>query len=144
VWALPEGVELADPNGARIQWNDRIIVQPFSHLVIGHPCPPHGDDFRLAIEGDGSPLSYVCHSLLARVLADYRSRRQGEVWRAVDMLAGAPDVVEADDTLTVRLYCYTHLRCEGTFTVVDTYPRGSFRFAWRHADVIAAAAAVVH
>ena len=145
VWLLPEGVEMPDPNAPGIWWGTRIIISPFVRLPLDNPRPPGGVwDFRPAIEGDGSPFSYVCHSLLARVLADFRSRWHGEVWRSVDMLAKAADVTEDGESITVRLYCYTRLGCEGTFTVVDSYQRGSYAFDWKHEDVVVTGGGFVH
>lgn len=78
------------------------------------------------------------------MLADFRSRWHGEVWRCVDMLAKAPDVTEDDESITVRLYCYTRLGCEGTFTVVDRYPRGSYVFDWSHENVEVIGLGMIH
>jgi hypothetical protein len=160
VWALPEGVDMPDPNDPCLPWGSRMVVQPFCRQVLANPRPPGGEwDFRTIIEGDGSSFSYVCHSLLARVLVDFGARSHGEIWSAVDMLADDPEVRDSGDQLTVRLFCYTRLGCEqltvrlfcytrlgceGTFTVVDTYHRGSFAFEWRHEDVVEVGPGFVH
>jgi hypothetical protein len=99
VWALPVQSALPDPEECpRLE---RIFLEP--------PKPPAAlDDYMDAIDGDGSPWSYMCASLLARQLAEFGAMWHGCDWSTHTVLdetpcrAGEPseegDVVEGPMT----------------------------------------------
>jgi len=62
---------------------------PDSFLDVPRP-PAALDNVMEAIEGDGSPYSYLCASLLARELAEFGARWHGTSWGVVRILGGMP------------------------------------------------------
>ena len=70
VWAVPVDAEFPEPRECpRLQG---VFLEP--------PKPPAAlDDFMDAIDGDGSPWSYICASVLARELAEF-----GALWHGCD------------------------------------------------------------
>jgi hypothetical protein len=70
VWALPVDADFPDPEDCPRLAN--IFLEP--------PKPPAAlDDFMEAIDGDGTPWSYICASILAREMAEF-----GAMWHGCD------------------------------------------------------------
>lgn len=81
VWALPETADFPDP--AECQQLEGRFLSP--------PKPPEAlDDFREAIEGDGSPLSYLSASLASRELREFGAMWHGVSWGTVEILDTNP------------------------------------------------------
>jgi hypothetical protein len=76
VWAMPENLPFPEPN----------------KCPPGEPPRPSGtlDDVMESIEGDGSPLSYLHASLLARELAEFGAFWHGVYWGAFQILDADP------------------------------------------------------
>jgi hypothetical protein len=81
VWAMPASDSLPPPAAcARMPAHFLDAPRPSSAL----------DDVMLAIEGDGSPYSYLCASVLARELAEFGARWHGISWGAERILGRRP------------------------------------------------------
>lgn len=79
VWALPEDAEFPEP--ARVQDED----------IRGRPKPPSAiDNLTSAIEGDRSPWSYLCASILYRDLDELGARWHGMHWTCETILDHNP------------------------------------------------------
>jgi hypothetical protein len=76
VWAMPESQPFPDP-------------KPNGN---GRPPKPDGalDDVMLAIDGDGTPYSYLCASLLARELEQFATLSPESEWLNCFVLDGDP------------------------------------------------------
>jgi hypothetical protein len=80
VWAMPEHVPLPPPDACpRIE---EFLDAPKPHEAL--------DDVMEAIDGDGSPISYLSASLLARELREFGARWHGVSWGACRMLGRRP------------------------------------------------------
>ena len=61
---------------------------------LGLPKPPEAIPLMEAIEGDGSPWSYLSTSILGREAAEFGARRHGCVWSAQKIVAKPPRQAE--------------------------------------------------
>lgn len=81
VWAMPEDAPFPDPEECP-KLKDRFL---------GPPCPPGALDHVLkAIEGDGSPRSYLSASLFAREVAEFGAMWHGCDWSTHIIIGSAP------------------------------------------------------
>ena len=145
VWALKEGDHFPEPTDKGNEWGVSRISQPFASVPISNPKPPGAlVDFREVIEGDGTPLSYLCASVLARELFEFGALWHGRFWRAVELDIEDPEVVIEEDHIAVRLSCYTDLGCSGFFNYVDRYRNGSYVFESETTDVMVCGAGYIH
>ena len=71
VWAMPAEADLPEPREC-----PRVSGV---HFLNPHKPPAALDDVMEAVQGDGSPWSYLCASLLARELGEF-----GAVWHGCD------------------------------------------------------------
>ena len=81
VWAMPLDAEFPEPQECpRLQG---VFLEP--------PKPPAAlDDFMDAIDGDGSPWSYMCASILACELAEFGVMWDGYDWDTHTVLGANP------------------------------------------------------
>ncbi len=153
VWAMPADAYFPEPRyckklRSKLHWPPR----PFGAL----------DDKREAIDGDGSPWSYLCASMLARELAsfgklshrvwDTRTILGGHPWkgrkRDVDLGDPAawrwhvpepkewqPQVTEDGDKITVTFYAFSGYDGNHISRYRDTYRRGSYCYKNRLKDI---------
>jgi hypothetical protein len=95
VWALPMGKEPPDPD-RRPKFLRRFLgpFKPFSALR----------DFMGAVEGDGTPLSYLSASIAARELAEFGARWHLQTWNTMIILDRDPwiEPPHPDDFLDFR------------------------------------------
>ena len=83
------GFLYAVPNGTRLPAPDECPVDPTQFL--SPPIPPMAlDDVMDAIDGDGSPLSYFCASLLERELSEYGAMWHGCSWSTHELVTQDP------------------------------------------------------
>lgn len=81
VWALPRDAPFPEPDDCMGSDSDGSAP---------HPMPPGGiADVGSLIDGDGSPLSYLSASLLARELTEFGARGRGRSW-SDECIIGAP------------------------------------------------------
>ena len=81
IWAMPEAAEFPEPADCETQ----------EEKFLSPPRPPGAlDDYMQAIEGDGSPWSYLCASLFAREAAEFGALWHGCWWSDVTILGEAP------------------------------------------------------
>jgi hypothetical protein len=81
VWALPDGLVFPEP--ADCPRIEDVFLEP--------PKPPGAcDDFMEAIQGDGTPESYLAASLLKRELAEFGAMWHGCDWGTHTILAANP------------------------------------------------------
>lgn len=142
IWAVPRGTRLPRP--------ERCPQVPREDPPFQAPQPPGAlGDFMEAIEGDGSPWSYLCASVLVRELGEFGAWWQGLDWsthlligREPDLRAApepehwrwvgerpahwVPSVVMAEDSVTVRLHSYSEAYRKAFYEHRDTYRRGSY------------------
>jgi hypothetical protein len=136
VWAMPEGAAFPEPESESCLWGTRTFQTPFARLPFSHPKPHAAlEDFREVIEGDGSPLSFLSSSILARELLEFGAMWHGRFWRDVELAIDDPEVAIDGDSITVQLSCSTDLGCSGFFTNVDRYRKGSYVFEPETTDV---------
>jgi hypothetical protein len=145
------GVAWAVPRGRRLPPVERCTWVEGSGVVRSVPRPPGAlEDYMEAVEGDGSPWSYVCASLLARQLGEFgawwhgldwsthllvgkqpdlRNAPEPEKWRGVadPPTHWLPSVVRAEDAITVRLHTYSEVDHKAFYEHRDTYEPGSYR-----------------
>lgn len=77
VWAVPEGTPMPDVDA------DASLFDP--------PRPADTiDDFMEVIDGDGSPWSYLCASILAREAVEFGARWHGCNWSTVEIVGRDP------------------------------------------------------
>lgn len=148
VWAMPRGLPLPPPDDCpRIE-----------EAFLSPPKPERAlDDVMQAIEGDGSPFSYMSASVLARELGEFGARWHGISWgrnRIVDRkplhrgLGRVPRDVESQwtwnepvpkqwrpqteqtgDGISVRFYLYDDIGIERLIEVTDSFKSGSYAFS---------------
>jgi hypothetical protein len=81
VWAIPEGVEFPEPDAC--PHLEGVFLEP--------PKPPDAlDDLMKAIEGDGSPWSYLCASVFCRELGEFGAMWHGCDWSTHSILDAIP------------------------------------------------------
>ena len=86
VWAIPVDAEFPDPEDC-LRLKD-VFLEP--------PKPPAAlDNFMDAIEGDGSPWSYMCASILMRELAEFGAMWHGCDWSTHTILGTIEDGQES-------------------------------------------------
>lgn len=83
------GFLYAVPKGTRLPAPDECPVDPTQFL--SPPVPPAAlEDVMDAIEGDGSPLSYLCASFLERELSEYGAMWHGCSWSTHELVIRDP------------------------------------------------------
>jgi hypothetical protein len=151
VWAVPVDVEFPDPG----------LCPRLQGVFLTPPKPPGAlDDIMEAIEGDGTPWSYLCASLLARELGEFGALWHGSEWGTHDILGAEPwkttkrhrtgsqeeiwqwsepkpvvwkpRVHVAGDVITVTFFTYTALGQEKIIQHIDTFKPGNYQFATQH------------
>ena len=98
-----------------------------------------------AIEGDGSPWSYLSASILAREAAEFGARWHGCVWSDQKIIAKppresgwewrrpvpriwTPTFAEKGSSRTIVLYIRDPVGMATIYRATDTYPAGSYDF----------------
>ena len=81
VWALPVSAEFPEPDSCT-RLEGRFGKPPKPPQALG--------DFMEAIDGDGTPLSFLSASLLSRELHDFGSQWHGVGWGNVKLLSSDP------------------------------------------------------
>lgn len=145
VWAMPAGAPFPPPD--ECPWEDDFLSSP---------RPSGAVDFMSAIEGDGTPASYVAASLFAR-----EAHALGALWRDSSssqrildappwMLKRSPEewewigipptdwrpcVEETATEITVRFYSYSGLGRETVYENVDRFGSGDYRFRMSRKDL---------
>ena len=151
VWAMPVDAEFPDPG----------LCPRLQGVFLTPPKPPDAlDDTMEAIEGDGTPWSYLCASLLARELGEFGAMWHGSEWGTHDILGAAPWKTTkrqeirsqeevwrwsepkpvdwkprghvADDVVTVTFLTYTALGQEKIIQHTDTFKAGNYQFATQY------------
>ena len=83
------GFIYAVPEGSRLPFPDDCPTDP-DHF-LGPPVPPTAlEDVMDAIEGDGSPVSYLCASLLNRELEEFGAMWHGCSWGTHELVTKDP------------------------------------------------------
>jgi hypothetical protein len=81
VWAMSSEADYPDPSNC--PWAEGILPKT--------PKPPSAiDNVMDAIDGDGSPWSYMCASILARELAEFGAKWHGCDWGTHTVLGANP------------------------------------------------------
>ena len=81
VYAVPEGTYVPDPDECSVD----------SSLSLEPPVPPGAmDDIMDAIEGDGTPLSFLCASFLERELSEFGAMWHGCEWSTHELVTRDP------------------------------------------------------
>jgi hypothetical protein len=81
LYAVPKGTVLPAPEECPVDTTQ----------FLSPPVPPTAlEDVMDAIEGDGSPLSYLCASLLERELAEYGAMWHGCSWSTHELVTQDP------------------------------------------------------
>jgi len=81
VWAMPVGAAFPDPEEC----------PRLEDTFLGPPKPPAAlDNVMDAIDGDGTPWSYMCASILARELSDFGAMWHGCCWGTHTVLGASP------------------------------------------------------
>ncbi|GAB4266207.1 hypothetical protein [Thermincola ferriacetica] len=133
VWAMPEKAPFPEPEECE--------------RVRGHflepPKPPGAlDNFMEAIEGDGTPWSYLSASLFAREAREFGARWHGLSWSTHTILGSDPQypwlevhpeewrpvVIEEKGSVTVSFYTYSGLETEAVYRHTDRYRAGNYAF----------------
>ncbi len=87
VWAVPADAPLLAPEDC----------PKLDDMCLGPPKPPGAIPLMEAIEGDGSPWSYLSASILGREAAEFGARWHGCVWSDQTILSKAPRQAEGPD-----------------------------------------------
>ena len=144
VWAMPVDADFPDPD--KCPWLTGRFLSP--------PRPPSAlDNFMDAIDGDGTPLSYVSASILMRELHEFGAIWHGSSWGThyifgADPWAGVkpvitdpanawkwnepkpgswrPHVLSGDGLNTVVFFTYTGLEQARITRHTDTFKPGSY------------------
>jgi len=88
VWAMPKNLFCPEPElfqqgeGPENEENESLYSVPRPDGAL--------DDYMEAIEGDSSPWSYMCASILAREIAEYGAMWHGVSWGIHGILDAAP------------------------------------------------------
>ncbi len=81
VWAMPVDADFPDPEAC----------PRLENVVLEPPVPPAAlDDYMNAIDGDGTPWSYMCASILAREMAEFGAMWHGCDWDTHTILGADP------------------------------------------------------
>jgi hypothetical protein len=145
VWAIPDA-EFPEPEKC-IRMKDTFLQPPKPLNAL--------DDFMDAIEGDGSPLSYLSASLLDRELCEFGAQWHGFQWTTHTILGAEPwsgekpltetqrdrfvwkssiptewkpRVVTTNQSIKVAFFSFTQFGYETIVRHVDTFHPGSYRF----------------
>jgi len=151
VWAVPVDAEFPEPG----------LCPRLQGVFLSPPRPPGAlDGIMAAIDGDGTPWSYLCASLLARALGEFGAMWHGSEWTTHDILGAEPwkitkrhqtrspeeawqwseskpvvwkpQVHVADDVVTVTFLTYTALGQERIIQHTDTFKAGNYQFATQY------------
>jgi len=91
IWAMPKDVAFPEPEACELFELPR---HAWSLEMVPGLIPPRPDgalaDMMEAVEGDGTPWSYLCASLLAREAAEFGAFGHGSFWSAFFILSGDP------------------------------------------------------
>jgi hypothetical protein len=142
IWAVPCDAPVLEPEECpRLE---DVFLEP--------PKPPGAVELMKAIEGDGSPWSYLSASILCREAAEFGAVWHGsswsehtilwkppwemaslaaspiEVWEGGDIARDAwkPAYREQGETKEIVLHSYTRLENEAVYRATDTYQPGSY------------------
>jgi hypothetical protein len=136
VYAMPEGAPFPDPDDCRRD----------AQRFLRPPVPPDAlPDVMAAIDGDGSPWSYLSASVLARELAEFGAMWHGCNWSVQRILEEIPadsgltwieaqpenlrpSVEMSADGVTVTFCAYSVVYAERVTRHVDRYMPGSYTF----------------
>jgi hypothetical protein len=149
VWAMPENVPFPAPDSC-----PRVSTH-----FLNPPKPVEAlDDVMKALEGDGSPWSYLLASLFQREIGEFgaiwhgasgwstqkllydnffapdsdqeksTTNRVGWKWLASVPQQWAPQVIMEKDTVTVTFYTYSSYEQQRIYCHTDTFKPGSYTF----------------
>jgi hypothetical protein len=137
VWALPADAPFPEPDACP-KLKDRFLEPP---------CPPGAlDDVMEAIEGDGSPRSYLSASLFAREAAEFGAMWHGCDWSTHTIIRAPPAessewewagkqpvdwqprVRRDDEWVIVTFFTHSALGQEMISQHTDTYKQDSYCF----------------
>lgn len=118
VWAVPKDTPPLPWEALRRQCDD---AEETDDLFVLYKAKPEGalDDFRAVFEGDGSPWSYLCASLLARELAEYGAMWHGSSW-SVHQILGTKE----DDAYDSRRWTWSEKKPEDFQPTVEMREQG--------------------
>ena len=87
IWAVPAGAPLLAPDDcARVE-----------DAWLQHPRPPEAVPLMHAVEGDGTPWSYLSASILSREAAEFGAIWHGCVWSDQTILSRRPRQTDGDE-----------------------------------------------
>jgi len=91
IWAMPQDIAFPEPEECEeyeLPWH-AWTLETVPDLI---PPRPDGalDDIMQVVQGDGTPWSYLCASLLAREAAEFGAFGHGSFWSAFHILSGDP------------------------------------------------------
>ena len=144
IWAVPSDAPVLTPEEC----------PRLEDVFLDPPKPPGAVELMKAIEGDGSPWSYLSASILSREAAEFGAAWHGcswsehtilgkppwemasldaspaEVWEGDDIAQDAwkPAYREQGETKEIVLHSYTQLKSEAVYRATDTYQPGSYDF----------------
>jgi len=144
IWAVPFDAPVLKPE--ECPKLEDVFLEP--------PKPPGAVELMKAIEGDGSPWSYLSASMLGREAAEFGAAWHGSSWTEHTILAKPPwemaslaaspvEVWEGDDIALgawkpayrkrgeakeIVLHSYSRLETEAVYRATDTYQPGSYDF----------------
>ena len=138
IWAMPEDFKFPEPNAC----NEK--VEGF----IDYPKPPGAqDDLMVAVEGDGSPWSYLQASLFGREAFEFGAWWHGCSWSNEEIIEAdlgldsrewkwrgqrpttwEPMVEIAKRSVRVRFFTYNRLIRESIIRHEDTFNVGRYSF----------------
>jgi len=161
VWAVPESSDTGMPDLEECEiidfWE---LPRPFpiegscmDGLTMRGPVkllrPPEAlDNIMEAIEGDGTPWSYLSASIFAREIAEFGAAWHGAVWSFHKILEAEPldaidwdwldpkpsewkpSVASEDKLITVRFYTDNRMGTVGIYCYTDIYRRNGYKFGW--------------
>ena len=144
IWAVPFDAPVLKPEECpRLE---DVFLEP--------PKPPGAVELMKAIEGDGSPWSYLSASILGREADEFGAAWHGsswtehtilgkppwemaslaaspvEVWEGDDIALDAwkPAYLEKGEAKEIVLHSYSQLETEAVYRATDTYQPGSYDF----------------
>jgi len=170
-------------NGNGVVWamhENSVFPQPddcpkIAGVFLEPPKPSDAlDDLMDAIDGDGSPWSYLSASMFRREISEFGAMWHGCDWGSHTILGGnplrakrtgtlesvspagnwtwkephpkewKPQVVEADGAIKVTFHTYTGLCPERILRHTDSFTPGSYRFANEGVEVASAPGGYVY